>query len=351
MKRIISITLVVLLILSLASCGLASRSRKTTSGKTETQTTRESEIESTSTENTQELDTTGVEDHTTESLTIQTEMPDTVATAESEAETTQVSSEPEQTNSAEPFYNVTIDIDFIENLFFSRYDVDLSIDGEKKETLTHGVDDTISVSLSEGNHTLTFSKTDSRSTKGETTIKVTQDAVFYYQIACYNYEVTVTEKDAGSSIEDDPSGETEKAATEAPEEVKYGIHDSVRLDDLEYEVTSVSDTKVISSYFEDGKTDNNFVVISIKITNRGNRETSVDSNSFTYYVGENSYRTNDAALYLDNGLWLAESIGAGLSKTVKLVFEIPSEHKKRDFLVIQPSWFGDKATIYMKKMQ
>ena len=253
---------------------------------------------------------------------------------------------PPETTPAPQNCTITLKIDFEENLFFSRYAVDLKTDGTTIKTRAHGVDDVVVFSLPAGTHTLTFAKNGDSSVRGETTVLIGEDTTLHYKIACFNDKVTVEIKNgsSGTSSGEKPS---EAPPTEAPPEARYGINDSVMLENLEFTVLSIYDTKVLSYYFDDAKTDNNFVVLSVKITNHGTSEEYVSDSVFTYHVGPSKYNTSSSAIYLDSGLWLGESVGAGLSKTVNVVFEIPSEHTADDYLSLKISFFGDTVNIIM----
>lgn len=352
MKRILTLVLVLSILFSLTACFSSGKthhsSTKSEDAVTTTKTTMTSNEE---TEITDKPVTSESDKHTTESVTQSKEAPATEELPSSEEPTTQTQNTNEVQENPSDLYEITFDIEFYENLMFSRYDVDLMIDGITQKTLAHGVDDVLTVGLKEGTHTLTFSKNGSSSIKGETTFIVENSETLRYKIACYNDKVTVTIKDGGGSSTPEASTARSETppATDAPEEVKYGINDTITMDNLEFTVTKVTDKKVINSYWDDGKTDNNFVIITIKIKNIGTRQKYIDASDFSFMVGESVYETHNAALYLDDGLWLGDELGAGLSKTYRLVFEIPEEHKKKDRLVIKTSWFGDEAVIYMKK--
>lgn len=88
-------------------------------------------------------------------------------------------------------YSVTVEIDFIPNLIFSKYDVVLSVDGQDKGTLTHGQDYTYTDILKEGKHTLKFRNSNSSSVTGEVTLDVTSELDAMYQISCYSGSIDV----------------------------------------------------------------------------------------------------------------------------------------------------------------
>ena len=55
-----------------------------------------------------------------------------------------------------PKHNVRITVDFLPNLLFSKYGVDLSVDGDKVGSLPHGTDGEFNLELKEGNHHIRF---------------------------------------------------------------------------------------------------------------------------------------------------------------------------------------------------
>ncbi len=87
-------------------------------------------------------------------------------------------------------HNVKLHIDFTENLIFSKYNVILSIDN-KKETLEHGKDKDIEISLEEGNHSLIFYNSEDSSIKNETTIDVKTDMEIGYKVSCHYDRISV----------------------------------------------------------------------------------------------------------------------------------------------------------------
>ena len=91
-------------------------------------------------------------------------------------------------------YDVTIDIKFNENLFFSKYNVVLKI-YDNEDTLYHGKEKTLHYSLPIGEHKLEFSGEGNKETvilkvKGETYVK--------YEITSKSGEIVVTEVDYSS---------------------------------------------------------------------------------------------------------------------------------------------------------
>lgn len=94
------------------------------------------------------------------------------------------------THKAYEKYTLKIVVDFIPNLIFSKYDVELEIDGNT-EKLAHGKDAEFEFRLKKGEYTLTFTNAESSSVKGEVDIVLTADTEATYKISCYSDEVSV----------------------------------------------------------------------------------------------------------------------------------------------------------------
>ena len=93
--------------------------------------------------------------------------------------------------SVENDFQIAVHIDFIPNLIFSTYDVEMMVNGEYEETLTHGEDADFILELTEGNYTFEFANAEDSSIFGQTELDVTSDIDVSYRIACYNDEVSV----------------------------------------------------------------------------------------------------------------------------------------------------------------
>ncbi len=87
--------------------------------------------------------------------------------------------------------SIKVHVDFIPNLIFSKYDVNLLLNGIKKGTLTHGEDQDFDFSVEPGEYTLTFESDESSSIKGEVTLTVDCDVEVSYEISCYSDTISV----------------------------------------------------------------------------------------------------------------------------------------------------------------
>lgn len=87
-------------------------------------------------------------------------------------------------------YNLKIVVDFVPNLIFSKYDVELEIDGNF-ETLTHGNDATFEYRLKQGKYTIEFTSEESSSVNGTAEIDLTGDTEVSYKIYCHSDKISV----------------------------------------------------------------------------------------------------------------------------------------------------------------
>ena len=119
---------------------------------------------------------------------------------------------------------------------------------------------------------------------------------------------------------------------------EYYLTETAAVGDCEYVVNTASDTKKVGSH----TTENNFVVLNIKIKNITSEETYVSEDMLRYFVGSSEYKPYSAGL---DYFWLGETIGSNMSKTVNVVFEIPSESTAYDYLLIKDASYFSKESI------
>ena len=82
-----------------------------------------------------------------------------------------------------------IDINFNENLMFSRYNVDLEIDGELIDTLEHGKYYTKLIEVDSGKHEISFYKTDDSDVNTSETIDISKDSTFQCDMSTTREEI------------------------------------------------------------------------------------------------------------------------------------------------------------------
>ena len=126
----------------------------------------------------------------------------------------------------------------------------------------------------------------------------------------------------------------------------YGMNQKVTVRNLEFTITGAYDTKMLGSSSLGATTENNFVVVTIVVKNISSSEITLLESNFRYYRGSNSYEAHSGGIYLDNGFYVTQSIGAGITKTIKVAYEIPSEYQKSDYVLVKDSYKSEK--IYLK---
>ena len=91
----------------------------------------------------------------------------------------------------EPEYNVEYEVKCVENLIFSKYDVEIYIDDYAEETLGHGKTDTFSAVLSKGTHTFKFVSAEDDSITGEVEYNILKDEKLKIEVSCTSSKVNI----------------------------------------------------------------------------------------------------------------------------------------------------------------
>ena len=132
----------------------------------------------------------------------------------------------------------------------------------------------------------------------------------------------------------------------------YGFGDVVKVGDIEYTALSARNTKSIGSEYLGETTSNNFVIVNLRVRNVGNKELSLFSSMMIYTIRNSEYEPHTAGIYLDNGFYVIMSIGSGISKTIDVVYEIPSNYSESDYLSVKASSYSSSTKkIYMRRIQ
>ena len=94
--------------------------------------------------------------------------------------------------SEEPKYAVTILIECRKNFMFSKYDVDISVDGEGIGNVEHGGQAEFKTSLTKGQHELVFKKENCTEPDGRTSLVVEDEGdQFSYKISCTHDQIDI----------------------------------------------------------------------------------------------------------------------------------------------------------------
>lgn len=166
-------------------------------------------------------------------------------------------------------------------------------------------------------------------------------------------EEVETETDSESATEQEVEA-TEEDREEGNNEV-YGIGDYVEVGKLAYTVHSVETTNILESdnqFIDPATTDGQFVIVEIEAFNNDSETRMVDSSMFKLIDDQgrefNTSTDTDVMMVLDESLNLfLQDINPGISKTGKLVFELPNDVTSYELQVSSGFGFagGEYATI------
>ena len=102
----------------------------------------------------------------------------------------------------EAAYDVSIEIECVENWIFSKYDVDVYIDDSFEGTIEHGTTETYTVALTKGIYEIRFVSAEDDEVAGMAEIDIHQDESLRYKISCMSTQIEV-ETIAGTIPEHD----------------------------------------------------------------------------------------------------------------------------------------------------
>ena len=136
---------------------------------------------------------------------------------------------------AEPEFDIAIEVECVENLIFSKYDVEMSIDDEFKGTIPHGDKKSFEVVLKRGKHTISFESAEDDTLDGEVEVEITKNETIKLNISCSSSELissteakdenaseTTTEPEktepTSESNKTDSSSQTETSEADSPAE-------------------------------------------------------------------------------------------------------------------------------------
>lgn len=106
------------------------------------------------------------------------------------------------TESAQPVkHNLYLDIDYEENLFFSKYNINILIGGQKIGSVENGKHFTGLFEASEGGYTIVFQKENDTTVKGSKTFKVVADTTFSCVIKAKRDTIEISGVEVVDSIE------------------------------------------------------------------------------------------------------------------------------------------------------
>lgn len=121
--------------------------------------------------------------------------------------------------------------------------------------------------------------------------------------------------------------------TKVSDEINY-INDKVNSKSLQYEVKEVGNYNTLGVL--DGlyyyKTENNFIVINLSVTNTSGKQTKFNLEYVSLHKNNVSYRYHDSSYFLNGRDFAKEiTISASFTRTITIAFETPTQHTQEDY--------------------
>lgn len=138
---------------------------------------------------------------------------------------------------------------------------------------------------------------------------------------------------ADKSVESSKSGEsTSKDDSKKSNSTVYKLNEEAKAKNLSFVVSEVkSDTKIGKNEYLQKKTDNQFLILKITVTNNDKDARTIDTAMFKLKdsAGKEYSAMSDADLYVngDGTTFFLAKVNPGLNKTGNIVFEIPKNLK------------------------
>lgn len=119
-------------------------------------------------------------------------------------------------------------------------------------------------------------------------------------------------------------------------------------DGVEFCVTGVENTQLIEGEFSSISTDNNYIVVYLTITNKGNEPYDVNSIRFVLMEGDNEYEYLEDSLLLLDDIMYMDTINPNLSESYILVYETLTTTNDTEYkLKVKSNAYSDKDNVYI----
>ena len=136
----------------------------------------------------------------------------------------------------EPEYEVSVEIECVENLFFSKYNVDVYLDDMLEGTIEHGKTKTFNAILTKGTYEIKFANEENGDVTGSVEIDIHQDETLKYKISCASDKIGV-ETIVGTISE---HGEEEAPIPQSASAYRYGNYKDVQKELTDAGFTNIS---------------------------------------------------------------------------------------------------------------
>ena len=177
----------------------------------------------------------------------------------------------------EPEYNVEIEIECVENWIFSKYDVEIYIDDDYEDTLTHGDTETYSFILTKGTYTIKFVSAENDELTGEVKVDIAKNEELKFKILCSSFGIDVECIGGMVNSEEETENSNSEADTESPK-----ITVTMSEDELKELEKSDAENKLREMGFTTFKYD----TIDVEASNLHNRVAAVEIKTWEFGKGD-----------------------------------------------------------------
>ena len=154
----------------------------------------------------------------------------------------------------EPEYAVSLEIECVENLLFSKYDVDVYVDDSMQGTISHGTTETYNLNLTKGVYEIKFVSAEDDEVTGRVSIDIYQDESLKYKISCTSSQINVETIQGTVSAH----GEDEAAMPRSASSYKFENYTDVQTELSEAGFTNISFEilyDIVIGWTEEGEVD------------------------------------------------------------------------------------------------
>lgn len=133
----------------------------------------------------------------------------------------------------EPEYDITVEVECVENLIFSQYDVEVYINDSYKGTITHGGTETYNTTLNKGKYSIKFVSAEDNSLTGNVNVDISKNETLKFKISCSSLGISVQTISGTTLTENTEENET----TEIPNQTETNKEENNKTDNtLEVEL-------------------------------------------------------------------------------------------------------------------
>lgn len=133
-------------------------------------------------------------------------------------------------------------------------------------------------------------------------------------------------------------------------EVYYLNEYAKNKDGVEFIITDIENTNHIGSGYLADTTENNFILLTIKATNKGKKDQTIYSGCVELYNSNNVEYDDYYSLNINDIAFLGNDIGVGMTTTFQVVFEVPTNTDQTEYVVRigYSIYTSDKDRVYIK---